>query len=740
MGGKKKEEEDDVDDDDDEDPRMAGMDAKVFSQPIGYVPSFPTPPKYIRVHSRHKQQRDFNQTFLAQELNTRFPSDGGSRPVSVINPSETSIQLPQHKSGAIWAMKFSKDGRYLAAAGEDMVVRIWQVLSSKQDREEHEREEEAVGGDGSYPTNRGVRLNAPLVRSQPLREYHGHSGDVLDLSWSKNNFLLSSSMDKTVRLWHVSRKECLCSFQHTDFVTSIAFHPKDDRFFLAGSLDSKLRLWSIPDKVVAYWVEVQDLITAIAFTPDGRTAIVGCLNGRCVFYDTEGLKYHSALHVRSSRGKNSDGSKITGIETFTIPPGDPSGDTKILISSNDSRIRMYHARDKSLELKFKGYANTCSQIHATFSDDGKYVISGSEDRRVYVWNLSRPDGADRKEKRPVEFFEAAHPGMVTVALLAPTPTRELLSLSGDPLYDLCNPPPVTLVDSSDPIDNSRPPSPAPSVSQAPVNTAWLERAKHFHGNIIVTADYNGKIKIFRQDCAAAKRKQEIADTEDSLSKRILRKGSLRSQHSGRANDDRSSWRRSIGSVRSVETRGGSLRNWRNSLHFHHLPTPASPTRLPDKPRNPPTPQNSGHNSPTPKPPPTSSTTTTAASSTRPGSPLTPSTTISSQTPQTTDSVKRYQLTDSPVPRRRPRRRQPPPPPDAEGPPSSGEESEDEKDVFADAKESNSTLTAAVEDEGVQEAVRCGVCGGGNFRAVVTRRRGEEMMGLRCVKCGAGMRR
>ena len=57
-------------------------------------------------------------------------------------------------------------------------------------------------------------------------------------------------MDKTVRLWHVSRGECLCCFQHIDFVTAIAFHPKDDRYFLSGSLDGKLRLWSIPDKKV----------------------------------------------------------------------------------------------------------------------------------------------------------------------------------------------------------------------------------------------------------------------------------------------------------------------------------------------------------------------------------------------------------------------------------------------------------------------------------------------------------
>ena len=42
----------------------------------------------------------------------------------------------------------------------------------------------------------------------------------------QNYFILSSSMDKTVRLWHISRKECLCCFQHIEFVTAIAFHPK----------------------------------------------------------------------------------------------------------------------------------------------------------------------------------------------------------------------------------------------------------------------------------------------------------------------------------------------------------------------------------------------------------------------------------------------------------------------------------------------------------------------------------
>ena len=41
----------------------------------------------------------------------------------------------------------------------------------------------------------------PIVYPVPYRTYAGHKADVIDLAWSKANFLLSASIDKTVRLW-----------------------------------------------------------------------------------------------------------------------------------------------------------------------------------------------------------------------------------------------------------------------------------------------------------------------------------------------------------------------------------------------------------------------------------------------------------------------------------------------------------------------------------------------------------
>lgn len=208
--------------------------------------------------------------------------------------------------------------------------------------------------------------------------------DLLDVSWSKNYFILSSSMDKTVRLWHISRRECLCCFQHIDFVTAIAFHPRDDRYFLSGSLDGKLRLWNIPDKKVALWNEVDGqtkLITAANFCQNGKFAVVGSYDGRCIFYNTDQLKYHTQIHVRSTRGRNKTGRKISGIEPMP-------GEDKILVTSNDSRVRLYDLRDLNLSCKYKGYLNISSQIKASFSHDGKFIIAGSENQCIYIWKTN----------------------------------------------------------------------------------------------------------------------------------------------------------------------------------------------------------------------------------------------------------------------------------------------------------------------------------------------------------------
>ena len=50
------------------------------------------------------------------------------------------------------------------------------------------------------------------------------------------------------------------------------------------------------------------------------------------------------------------------------------GEDKILVTSTDSRIRLYDLRDLSLVCKYRGYTNVSSQIRACFSPDGRLAL------------------------------------------------------------------------------------------------------------------------------------------------------------------------------------------------------------------------------------------------------------------------------------------------------------------------------------------------------------------------------
>ena len=181
-----------------------------------------------------------------------------------------SVQFGQdlsgHHQGPVWCMKFSLCGRMLATAGQDCILRIWVVKDKYQYfhdmRRRYQVESEGLPVSGEQRNQEDAikdYLSDPdsvghIFMDRPFATYTGHTSDLLDVSWSKNFFILTSSMDKTVRLWHISRQECLCIFQHIDFVTAIVFHPKNDQFFISGSLDGKIRLWNIPDKKVSlFW-------------------------------------------------------------------------------------------------------------------------------------------------------------------------------------------------------------------------------------------------------------------------------------------------------------------------------------------------------------------------------------------------------------------------------------------------------------------------------------------------------
>lgn len=358
-------------------------------------------------------------------------------------------------NGSIWSIKFSLDGRYLASAGEDCVIHVWEVLESER---KVELLTGGVAGENGncYPFFTAVSNGSPepalalacvegnywekkrkakvpssrksvsadhlvvpermfALSEKPVCSFRGHLDDVLDLSWSKSSqHLLSSSMDKTVKLWHMSSNSCLKTFSHSDYVTCIQFNPVDDNYFISGSLDEKVRIWRIPDRQVVDWNDLHEMVTAACYTPDGQGALVGSHKGSCYLFDTSENKLHyKSLIDLQNKKKKSSHKKITG---FQFTPGSSS---EVLMTSADSRIRVVNGVE--LVHKFKGFRNTSSQISASLAANGKYVICASEDSHVYIWRYDA-DTQPSRSKGVVgvtQSYEHFHCQDVTVAVTWP---------------------------------------------------------------------------------------------------------------------------------------------------------------------------------------------------------------------------------------------------------------------------------------------------------------------------------
>ncbi|KAJ0246254.1 WD_REPEATS_REGION domain-containing protein [Hirschfeldia incana] len=325
-------------------------------------------------------------------------------------------------NGSISAMKFSSDGKYLASSGEDGIVRVWKVIEDKRSRLKEidpscmyfevndlsqlkpvllDQEKPNKTTESFKKTSDSACVVFPpkafQIMEKPLHEFRGHTGEVLDISWSNDNCLLSASMDKTVRLWKVGSNDCLGVFPHSSYVTSVQFNPVNENYFMSGSVDGKVRIWNISGCNVVDWVDLRDIISAVCYRPDGKGGIIGSLTGTCRFFNMSGdyLELDSQIHLLSK--KKSSNKRITG---FQFLPQDLS---KVLVISADSKVRILQGND--VVRKYKGVCKTRGLTSVSLTSNGKHIVSACEDSNVYIWSNGDESDSSSSQTKKIRSFE-----------------------------------------------------------------------------------------------------------------------------------------------------------------------------------------------------------------------------------------------------------------------------------------------------------------------------------------------
>ncbi len=159
---------------------------------------------------------------------------------------------------------------------------------------------------------------------------------------------------------------------HTSPVRSLAFHP-DGKFLVSGSVDKTVRLWRLGSKYeVGRW-KTSSPVWSVTFSPDGKILAALCSNGELHLWEFLTRKKIGSWSVGRGRW----------FRKLAFHPN-----SRILAVTDGPRILLWDvATHKSLATL---RADTRFIRDMEFSPCGKFLVSaGQEDKTLRVWDVDK---------------------------------------------------------------------------------------------------------------------------------------------------------------------------------------------------------------------------------------------------------------------------------------------------------------------------------------------------------------
>jgi len=238
----------------------------------------------------------------------------------------------------------------------------------------------------------------------PQKEWRAHKQLITSIAFSPDGkFLVSGSLDKTVKVWRVKDEHLERLFQHTHWVNSVAFSP-DGQLLAVGCWDGVIRLWRIKNgKIIRELKGHQDIVTIVAFSSQNLAS--GGRDGIIKFWQIG--QWKSVRTIKVNKGI---------INSITFSPNE-----QILASgSSDGTVKIWDVLDG----KLLNTLNIKSLVLCTiFSNDGSLlaVSLGAPDNKIMIWQVI--NGSIR-----LKFVLRDHRGPVRSVVFSPD--SQLLASTG----------------------------------------------------------------------------------------------------------------------------------------------------------------------------------------------------------------------------------------------------------------------------------------------------------------------
>jgi WD40 repeat protein len=158
-------------------------------------------------------------------------SVGADRTLRIWHSNNDTVEtIDKAHESPIWAVDISPDGKKIVTAGDDNLIKIWDI-------------------EGNL-----------------LHTLKGHSQKVWDVAISPDNqYLVSASEDKTVKVWNLDGQLLRTLQGHQDAIRTVITNGKQ---IISGSEDRSIKIWNLAGQLIDTLEQHQAAIKGIALSPD----------------------------------------------------------------------------------------------------------------------------------------------------------------------------------------------------------------------------------------------------------------------------------------------------------------------------------------------------------------------------------------------------------------------------------------------------------------------------------------
>ncbi|GMH34386.1 hypothetical protein BSKO_02220 [Bryopsis sp. KO-2023] len=228
-----------------------------------------------------------------------------------------------------------------------------------------------------------------------LRTLRGHKGGISDVTWSEDGrFFATGSDDHTVGIWDAERGELIQNLQqHTNFVFSVKFNPAGN-MLVSGSFDETIHVWDTRAcRSIRQMPAHTDPVTSVDVNHDGTLIASSSFDGLVRIWDvSNGSCLKSIIE---------DDNSPVSFTRFT-----PNG-RFILIMTLSGRLLLKDPESNETKREYHGHENQHFCLVPAITKmvghyGGRWLVSGSEDNSIQVWDIQRRRRTKTAEAAPVD--------------------------------------------------------------------------------------------------------------------------------------------------------------------------------------------------------------------------------------------------------------------------------------------------------------------------------------------------